>query len=124
MTDNKIPIEVTVEEAHALAFGCRRINLDAYPAAWGARAICRGDGFVDLLQDRMDAFGSQADKDRLFAHLNEVLPRPVLNDKAGRIQGNDDTVHLIHEDDVVKVVASAQKSYGYVYITAVLKEGA
>lgn len=98
-----------------------------YAVAWGARAILDNRGvnpFVDIVPDRVDSYGPQDGKDRLFAHLNEHMGRPVLNERALHLnlRGNDNTMHVLFEDDVVLVVCSPQASYGYLYITAVLKD--
>lgn len=104
-----------------LQYRCYHLDETGYPAAWGARTIL-DHGRVDIVPDRVDTFGSDEDKNRLFEYLGEHLPREVLNDKAGYLRGGDDEAHVLLDDDVVKVVASPQASYGYLYITAVLKE--
>ena len=115
----------TTEPERTLAFKTYTFDHAPYAVAWGARAILDNRGatpFVDLLGDRMDSYGPQDQKDRMFAHLNRHMPRSVLNEAAAGLLGSDNTMHVLYEDDVVLVVGSPQASYGYLYITAVLKD--
>lgn len=61
-----------------LRFGLGRVVPDAARAAWGARMIVTQDGGCDLVWDRTDCVGEQADKDRLLDALNEVFPMPMM----------------------------------------------
>ena len=97
-----------------------------FPAAWGARTILDNRGIrphVDIVPDRVDTFGSDEDKKRLFAHLEEHLDRKTLDELVGalHLRGSDDEGHVILDDDVVQVTVSCQGSHGYLYITAGLK---
>jgi hypothetical protein len=89
-------------------------------AAWGARLIWPND----LVPNRTDAIGEQADKDRLFALLNERAPQPkdypAILARAGITTASNACVAL-YEDDEVLVMASPQGSHGYLYVTGVLK---
>jgi hypothetical protein len=128
---------MTTDTEKTLRFHTYHLDHEPYPAAWGARAIFRPDAgepavgagggrVVDILPDRVDTFGSDEDKQVLFGHLLQHLDAELLDRKVARlgIRGNDDSAHVLLDDDVCKVVASPQASYGYLYITAVLKGAA
>lgn len=108
-----------------LQYRTYHVDETQYAAAWGARAIFPGGyGHVDIVPNRVDTFGSDTDKQRLFAHLEEHLDRKTLDDKVGALglRGSDDEGHVILDDDLVTVTVSCQGSYGYLYITAGLKQ--
>jgi hypothetical protein len=123
---------MTTDTEKTLRFHTYHLDHEPYPAAWGARTILDGRNYtpphVDLVWDRQDCVGEQADKDRLLAHLNEHLQFGKDFDwlvyEKGVRGGPQDERHVLLDDDVVLVVASTQASYGYLYITAVLKGAA
>jgi hypothetical protein len=104
-----------------LAFGYRPA-LKHVPilAAWGARLIYPDD----LVWDRTDAIGEQVHKDKLFALLNERAPQPKdfgpILSRNGIDSGSNVSIAL-YEDDEVLLMGSPQSSYGYFYVTGVLK---
>jgi hypothetical protein len=124
-----------------LPFGCNQGVPDNVELAWGARWIVQGGSYMDQLGDRMgtavrddiaeqlDAATIEAMKDDLFAYLNEhVKMEPRENARhlhiVGKLSDRDpfDTVVTIFDDPKCKVVASCQRSYGYVYVAAWLKD--
>jgi len=117
----------TTEPERTLAFHTYTFDHTRYACAWGARTILDNRGakpYVDIVPDRVDSYGTADQKEHLFVHLNEHAPRSVLSEAAIGLRGNDETMHVLYEDDVVLVVGSPQASYGYLYVTAVLKDSA
>lgn len=69
--------------------------------------------------------GDSDDRDRLISLLNDRVPRfSALNDILVEqfIDGSSKDVTIIHDDDEIKFVCSPQQSYGYLYLTAILKD--
>ena len=110
-----------------LAFG-RNTNLpEDCAAVWGARLIWPND----LLHDRMDlrAKGEKAKGllvhwldgpnrgDGAIAKMREALAEPY---SLGLDPASDEEV-VIYEDERGKIVGSAQRSHGYVYVAGWLK---
>lgn len=100
---------------------------DEARAVWGARAIDGGTTF-DLLHDRQDNVGSEADRKALHAILSDGALSEVraafrgAKDR-GLLAGNSANVAVLYDDRGVTVIASCQRSYGYVYLTAWLGGG-
>lgn len=103
-----------------LGYGLRDAPTDA-PAAWGARLIFPND----LVWDRTDMYGEQEDKNRLLDWLNTHAPRIGSDDFLNLVYRNTSAsgehVFTIAEDDTAIMQASAQGSYGYLYVAAWLK---
>lgn len=108
-----------------IAFG-RRSFPENIPAVWGARLIWPND----LLHDRQDlAAVDDAAKQALIAWLNggaiakmrEALRAPDAVGITPEMGFDDEAV--IYEDEQGKIVGSAQRSGGYVYVAGWLKAG-
>ena len=90
-------------------------------AAWGARAIYTG-GYIDLLPDRQDGKGSEADFKRLMGWLNGpkgALAKLRKLTKSEGLRQDEDRVVVI-EQPGFRLVANPNASYGYLYICAML----
>lgn len=113
---------------NALGFGCRLVtDLDQYPAGWGARLIYQEvtAGGTGIVWDRTDTFGEQEDKDKLLGLMNDGVMKQAMNEArrwiaTGEMHSGSDVAFDLYEGHRIKVVASPQGSYGYLYITAVL----
>ena len=108
---------MTIETIN-LAFGARdTIPADA-TAAWGARAIVTQDGMVDFVPGRSDRIGDDTFLQRLGAEFGQIAR--VLEGKlrSGEIKTREDLVHTVFSDNGITVVANAQESGGYLYISA------
>lgn len=91
--------------------------------AWGCRAIVTQDGAVDMLPDRQSLMGSDADKARLTAHLNEVGMAPWKNAAArllqlGEMRTREASEHILFDDGTVRIVGNTLASHGYLYVAA------
>jgi hypothetical protein len=101
-----------------LGFGLRTLP-EEVTCAWGARWIWP----ADLVWDRTDIFGSEAERDDLVAWLNGgALPaaRAEARRQADRFELKSDAQHTVtlFEDERGIVLASPQASYGYLYVAA------
>lgn len=95
---------------------------------WGARLIYAEvrDGGKGIVPDRQDAVGPDEERAAFLAYLNEVVGDAPF-EEARRLMGEGlmtekATVDfLLYEDERVRITASPQHSYGYLYVTAVDK---
>ena len=106
----------------------RRTYPDDVRAVWGARFIWPND----LLWDRQDlAAHDDQSKSELISWLNGsgngdgainrmrmVLTAPIA---IGMTHTGDEEV-VIYEDEIGKIIGSAQSSHGYVYVAGWLKD--
>lgn len=118
---------MTDETKLTITFG-RNTYPDDVRAVWGARLIFP----ADLVHDRQDLAAHDEDaKQALIAWLNIVgikEMRIALSTASGR-QARDisrdmpfEEEAVIYEDDKGKIVGSAQRSHGYMYVCGWLKE--
>lgn len=112
-----------------LAYGHRAtVDFDKYPAAWGARLIYAevAAGGAGIVWDRTDMFGEDEDRARLLELMNSGLMKEAMDQARYLMKvysmdsGSEEVFELLQSKDVL-VVASPQRSFGYLYITAVLK---
>lgn len=95
------------------------------PAYWGARAIYR-DSRIDFLPDRQDMIGDDEDR----RQLRQALIDAKAHDEITRffrhtyVSPSEAAHRMIFENERVAVAASPNGSYGYLYLTAWLKEKA
>jgi hypothetical protein len=134
------------ETTTRLAYHTYHVDETQYPAAWGARLIHREvkDGGSGIVPDRQDLIGDDASRERLKILLNGNAVEVKVRDPKDRrrkitvtkrdgvlqqaldtirdawLRENSDEAFLAYDDGTVRVVASPQASYGYIYITAVL----
>ena len=109
-----------------LAYGHHRVTPTYdHEAGWGARLIFREvmDGSTGIVYDRQSTFGRDA---LVETYITPVFlrwlveARRAFHDPEG--EGSNEAVTLVH--DRVTVVGSPQRSYGYLYVTALLlREG-
>lgn len=103
-----------------LSYGLR--DTPNVKAAWGARLIFP----ADLVWDRTDMIGEQADKNAILAWLNDKAPKIGSDEWAtivtGRTMASDEHVFTVFSDETGIMKASAQGSYGYLYVSAWLHE--
>jgi len=91
---------------------------------WGARAILE-NGYLDILHDRCSVSTQHPKIQKLLKALTGI--RPLLNEgvqrlwNSGRLRTDSGEVFVLFEDGLLKVVGSANRSYGYFYVTAWLK---
>lgn len=106
-------------------FLCRHLTPEPEQAAWGCRAIFRPDDrwVLDIVPDRVDMQGTETQRAVLREHLNTVLPFDVMNERIRELalDGREADGYVLWTDELVNVVCSPQGSYGYLYVTAVLK---
>jgi hypothetical protein len=119
-------------DTRKLAYGTYHIDASNYDAAWGARLIYAEvmAGGTGVVWDRTDMTGSQADKDKLLAVLNGgamklAMDRLRKDAEVGLMDSRTEEAFVPYNDGNhdgrVMIVASPQRSYGYLYVTAVLK---
>lgn len=112
-----------------LAYGTRRgIDPTAYPAAFGARLIYAEviAGGTGIVHDRVHFIGDREDIDKLIRVLNGGKMKIAMEKfqklhRFGTVASGTDETETLLDDDELRVVANPQKSYGYLYLTAVLK---
>jgi hypothetical protein len=111
----------------SIAFG-RRTFPDTVQAVWGARLIWPND----LLHDRqdLDAHNDEA-KQALIAWLNGTdLGNGAISKMRHALESpyslgltpSGDEEAVIYEDEIGKIVGSAQSSSGYIYVAGWLKD--
>ena len=93
-----------------------------HAAAYGARLIWAEviDGGAGVVHDRQDSFGAREDVESLFP-LVELWTRQVREAyRAGALDpGSEGPVEI--EDGPRRVAGGPQRSFGYLYVTAVLE---
>ena len=88
---------------------------DDCAAALGYRAILR-NGYIDLVYDRVSRHCPEDGAWQALQHWYEVKGVPWLDDLAQRIWSNDPATYALDEGPF-HARASAQASYGYLYVT-------
>jgi len=117
----KIKAEINTNvEPNQLAWGLQDIPQGDYLAAWGARAIFE-DGTVYFLPDRQDSLGEYDAREILGEWvIKEALDK--LNNEIKSHHWNGSTEETFrYESHNCTLYASPRKSYGYMYLTAVLE---
>lgn len=99
-----------------LAYGVSGVEVpDDCVAAVSFRAILRG-GVLDILWDRSDRhFASEGAKGAMVDWYGDRA-MDWLDQLAEKVRGNDTTVYVLDEGPF-HARASAQASYGYLYVT-------
>jgi hypothetical protein len=111
-----------------LAFGYNQGLADDVTAAWGCRMIVDQDGYTDYLANRSDVFGTDAEKEALFAFLNGGAMKAARENasellKSYTMKTREREEFVLYEDDAGKIVGNTNASAGYLYVAAFLKEG-
>jgi hypothetical protein len=111
----------------SISYG-RRTYPDDVRAVWGARLIWPND----LLWDRQDLAAHDDDsKQALIAWLNgpnsgdgaiKTMRDKLTAPSSLGLTSNGEEEAVIFEDEIGKIIGSAQGSYGYLYVCAWLKE--
>ena len=103
--------------------------LPEHTMRWGARTILE-HGYLDIVADRTSHITHSNNMDY---PQEELLLKPLRDNMekireavqrlwdSGRLGVDSEAIFVVFENDVIKVVGSAQRSYGYFYITAWLK---
>jgi hypothetical protein len=105
----------------SLAYGLRTAPEDR--PAWGARLIWPND----LVHDRQDMTGSDAERARLRGWLNDdgvlraALAEARRQAKAYELRADENREVVLYEDRWGIVKANPQGSHGYLYVAAWLK---
>lgn len=111
-----------------LAFGYSNGVPEGVDTAWGCRALVTQDGDVDVLWDRTDAVGSDGERIKLFAYLNNQVGF-VWRDRASELlrsramSTREGGEHVLFEDDHVVIKGNTNGSAGYLYVCAYPKAG-
>lgn len=99
-----------------LAYGVSNVEIpDDCAAALGYRAILRNE-HIDLVYDRVDRCMVEVTDWHAIHHWYEVKGVPWLDYLAQRIWSSDPTTYSL-DDGLFHIRASAQASYGYLYVT-------
>ena len=99
-----------------LSYGVSSAEIpDDCAAALGYRAILR-NGHIDLVYDRVDRCMVEVTDWHGLQRWYEAKGVAWLDDLADRIWGNDPMTYAL-DDGRFHVRASAQASYGYLYVT-------
>ena len=99
-----------------LAYGVSSVDIhDDCAAALGYRAILRS-GRIDLVYDRVDRCMVEVTDWHALHHWYEGTCAAWLDALAQRIRGNDPMTYAL-DDGRFHVRASAQASYGYLYVS-------
>lgn len=112
--------------ARNLAFGLKTVSGDR-PAYWGARAIIERDhrkltNRISLVWDRQSlVFDSDADKAKLVSTINAGALERFLR-WAGDEFSSDESRTATVEFGGIVFAADPRRSYGYLYITAWVKD--
>ena len=108
-----------------LAWGATSLLPENVTAAWGARLIVGQDGHVDLVHDRQDAVGPDAERKALLAHLNEKKPLKALSAllREGKVSTREGADVTVYEDADIVVRGNSHGSHGYFYIVAYPQSG-
>ena len=119
----------THEYTHgSFSFGYPPAMTGEHRAYWGARAIWKGRGPMDLLRDRQSMVAvDKATADRLASLLNGGALKAAnkrLDALANRweVSPGEANEVVLHEDASVRIVANTNASHGYLYVTAQLLE--
>lgn len=109
-----------------LRFGYNVGLPDGVKAAWGCRAIADAHGNVDVVWDRVDAFGDDEAKEALLTHLRDVAGTEPFDNasallKTYAITGREAREVVLYEDDTVIVKGNTNASHGYLYACAYRK---
>lgn len=105
-----------------LAFGLRQIPDDVV-TCWGARLIWP----ADLVWDRQDMIGDEADRGRLSEWLNRGALTVALGEAQRladglQLKSSDDRMVTLLDNDYGTIVANPQGSHGYLYVAAWMKD--
>lgn len=115
---------MTTDNDMRLRFGYR--VPDGVTAAWGARLIVTQDGDVDLVYDRQDAVGPDAERRALVDYLNgtvngewkgalsALLSHGVVNTRRAKEV-------IVYDDDRMRIEGNSNASGGYFYVVAYFK---
>ena len=103
-----------------LEWGLTPIPKGEYVAVWGARAILE-DGEISLLHDRQQMLGGTDAKEMLCDWINTVgLPHLKRHIKANHWNGRTEDLFTFDRWPF-QLRASPRRSYGYLYLTAVMQ---
>jgi hypothetical protein len=107
---------------HELGFGAKRHVPDEVTCVWGARLIFPDD----LVWDRQDMIGEEADRMMLGLWLNDGALRAAVTEARRMADGlelspREERRVVLFEDERGIIVADPQSSHGYLYAAAWLK---
>ena len=121
-----LPADPSAYTYGAWSWGYSPAMTHEHAAYWGARAIWRGDGPMDLLPDRQSVLArSEADAKRLVVLLNAGA-RAAANRRLAalanrwEVSPREAAEVVLHDDGTVRIVANTNASHGYLYVTAQL----
>lgn len=99
-----------------LSYGVSSAEIpDDCQAALGYRAILK-NGYIDLVHDRVARHAPEAGAWQALQYWYETCGMSWLDDLAQRIWSNDPMTYSL-DDGPFHVRASAQASYGYLYVS-------
>ena len=113
-------------ERLTLAFGYKQGLPEGTRAAWGCRAIAHQDGHVDVVWDRVDAFGPDEARLPLLDYLRVVVEAAPF-ERASELLSSyemktrEEREFVLFEDDTVIVKGNTNASAGYLYVCAFRK---
>lgn len=106
-----------------LSFGYSAGLPEGTTTAWGCRAIVTQTGSVDVVWDRTDAFGEDAERLALLDYLRDTVGTAPF-DRAGELlrsyemSTREAAEFTLYEDDEVTIKGNTNGSGGYLYICA------
>jgi|GEM_PF-6257677 hypothetical protein len=120
---------MTAEEATTTFLGLGYGAMAAFPlppttvAAWGARAIMDRRGMLDIVPDRTDYWAKSEKAGRKFlAGLDKKLLVKLRKQILTLLPDPSSDVIIKIDVDALHIVASPQRSCGYLYITAWMED--
>ena len=129
---------MTETETQTLSFGLSRALPEDVSVAWGARALPRDARYkrnprtgrdrieepagFDLLMDRQSWIGNESERKAFRPLINKAIPKAQTRYRAllreGKLIGSDDGLYTLYRDDHMQIDASANASYGHIYLAA------
>jgi len=112
----------------SFSFGYAPAATGEHRAYWGARALWRGRGPMDIVHDRQSLMAvDKATGDRLVGLLNGGALKAAnarLDALANRweVSPGEANEVVLYEDESIRLVGNTNASHGYLYVTAQLLE--
>lgn len=117
--DEAGPAELS-KDLNRLSWGYNAGLPERFTAAWGARAIYHGDGFVDVVPDRTDRLGSETCVSLLTTRLMDAPWREAIRDLDRKPRPNVAEEFTVYDRRGLAVKVNTLASYGYLHVVAYL----
>lgn len=111
---------VLSKDLNRLSWGYNAGLPERFTAAWGARAIYNGDGFVDVVPDKTDRLGSEACISLLTTRLIDAPWREAIRDLDPKPRPSAAAEFTVYDKRGLVVKVNTLASYGHLHVVAYL----